>query len=575
MASLDDAPAVADGASGLRFGPWAWTMLAFLGVCAIVATVMDGDTADAAGTLGIFIAMSSAGVLFLRRSRRLQQRERIGWSLVGVGLLIAVSGVVVVAVLFFVGREPPAFGWPDLFFFTAYLLAIGGFASLPHISGTSMHRWRIAFDGLIGAVSIIALAWVFLLNDLRGELEGAPLLLRVIGFTYPFADVALVTAGLVILLRRSAFRFDIRLLLFTLGLAAQAFGDVAFLLSGLGSTFAEARPVYAINLLAAGCFYASAYLLDRTLPHREYAERKVPLWALIMPYGAAAGMIAAFLLHPDDRVLLWATLIVGGLVVARQGVAIKENRQMVEQQRNALVSSISHELRTPLTSIVGFVELLEQEGESMTSSGRQEMVGIVHQQVVYMSRIVADLIMLARGNPNEIQLRIGEVAVAPLIVSSIHSAGIDPATVQVECDDDLVGFFDADRLQQVIVNLTTNAARYGGPRRLITARAQLADLVVEVHDDGPGIPRRYELTIWERFERGPNRLNATVPGSGIGLAVVDAIARAHGGSAGYRRSDRLGGACFTVVFPGRAAHRGGDGLMSAEAMLLSPPARGS
>ncbi|MFO7700727.1 MAG: ATP-binding protein, partial [Acidimicrobiia bacterium] len=66
------------------------------------------------------------------------------------------------------------------------------------------------------------------------------------------------------------------------------------------------------------------------------------------------------------------------------------------------------------------------------------------------------------------------------------------------------------------------------------------------------IPRRHELRVWERFERGPNRLNAAVPGSGIGLAVVQAIAQAHGGTARYVRSADLGGACIIVTLPGRA-----------------------
>ena len=101
------------------------------------------------------------------------------------------------------------------------------------------------------------------------------------------------------------------------------------------------------------------------------------------------------------------------------------------------------------------------------------------------------------------------------------------------------------------MNLLANSFRYGGEHRLVVARAVASDLTFEVHDDGPGVPKKYELVIWDRFERGPNRLNASVPGSGIGLAIVDAIARAHGGAASYRRSDELGGACFSVHLPGR------------------------
>jgi signal transduction histidine kinase len=65
------------------------------------------------------------------------------------------------------------------------------------------------------------------------------------------------------------------------------------------------------------------------------------------------------------------------------------------------------------------------------------------------------------------------------------------------------------------------------------------------------VPKKHELTIWERFERGENRYNANVPGSGIGLAMVRNIAESHGGTASYRRSKRLGGACFVVDLPGR------------------------
>ncbi len=70
------------------------------------------------------------------------------------------------------------------------------------------------------------------------------------------------------------------------------------------------------------------------------------------------------------------------------------------------------------------------------------------------------------------------------------------------------------------------------------------NLVLEVHDNGRGVPKRDHNLMWNRFERGAHRFNAAIPGSGIGLSVVAAITEAHGGVASYRQSERLGGACF-------------------------------
>jgi two-component system sensor histidine kinase BaeS len=107
---------------------------------------------------------------------------------------------------------------------------------------------------------------------------------------------------------------------------------------------------------------------------------------------------------------------------------------------------------------------------------------------------------------------------------------------------------DPERFQQAIVNLVGNAVKYGGGRVLVKVVSG-ENLVVEVHDDGPAVPTKYELVIWNRFERGPRRLDSRVPGSGNGLAIVAKVAQAHGGAAGYRPSEALGGACFFVSIP--------------------------
>ncbi len=110
---------------------------------------------------------------------------------------------------------------------------------------------------------------------------------------------------------------------------------------------------------------------------------------------------------------------------------------------------------------------------------------------------------------------------------------------------------DGDRIVQIIANLLTNAARYGGGKTLLRVAKDGSDLVLEVHDNGPGVAKKYQTVIWDRFERGSHRFSSSVQGSGIGLAIVAAIVGAHKGRTGYRTSEYLGGACFWMVLPDR------------------------
>jgi signal transduction histidine kinase len=309
--------------------------------------------------------------------------------------------------------------------------------------------------------------------------------------------------------------------------------------------------------MATATLIVTGLLLYRTPTHREYPDRGTPWWAMVAPYGAAAIMLAVTVIHvwdsalgPSDLGLLIAAVLVGALVIGRQAAAIRDNRRMVESEREALVSSISHELRTPLTSIVGFLNLYMEEAEDKGQEP-SELIVVVQEESQYMARIVEDLMMLARNDPHTMELRDEPFDVRQQLNVSVRAADIDPESVTIECDPILGVVADRARLQQIVVNLLSNSARYGGPLRLIVATEHDGGLLLEVHDNGHGVPRKHELAIWQRFERGANRLNGAVPGSGIGLAIVDALAKAYNGATGYRRSERLGGACFWVDLPGR------------------------
>lgn len=503
-----------------------------------------------------------AGWLFTRGAGSYDGKERTAWRLIGMAFLLGAAGILAFGLAVGLGYEPPAFGPLDIFFLLAYLTNLAGFWVLPHLQGGPIRRARIFIDGLVGAVSLGVVSWVWFLDDYISRMDQAPGWEVVIGSTYPLVDIATLVVVMVVTLRRSTLRFDPRILLLGAGFSAQAVADLLYLNQGLGNTFSDANPHYSIFLGAVACFVGAGLLIGRRPPAREYAERKTPWWAMIAPYGAAMILILMLVVRmleesgdPQTMELLVGAVLVVLLIIFRQGLAIRETRELVERQRSALVSSISHELRTPLTAMVGFLDILSDSAQEMSDQSRQELTGVVNQQATYMARIVSDLVMLNRKDP-DLGLEERIVDVESVVEPAVASLDLDSGSgVMTEADSELAAHMDPNRIHQVLVNLLTNAARYGGPNRLVVAKRVGHDVVLEVHDDGPGVPKRYELMIWDRFERGAHRYNASTPGSGIGLALVAMLVQAHHGFVGYRRSERLGGACFTVTLPGRARRR--------------------
>jgi signal transduction histidine kinase len=428
---------------------------------------------------------------------------------------------------------------------------------LPHTAGTGWQRIRIGLDAAIGAISVGALAWVFVIDPIVIGLEGAPLAARIFGVLYPLVDVGALIAIVIVTIRRSSLQFDFRMLLLGGALVFQTIGDVSLLVSGTRASLEEAEPIFVAYLAASAFFLLTAMNADRMPAPRAHADRIAPAWAMVVPYAAATIMVLGLMhrlwdggVDTDDRILLVSTVLVVVLVISRQALSIRENRVLVEQQRSDLVSSISHELRTPLTSMVGFVSVL-QDGQDLSRSERSEMIGVVADQAEYLARIVEDLLTFTQGGTDAVDLDVTEQRIPPLIENAILATSIDRNHVDVEVNPTLTALVDGSRIQQILVNLLSNADRYGGDRCLIVASAVGSGLTIEVHDSGPGVPKKHEVVIWERFERGANRYNAGTPGSGIGLAMVKSLAEAHGGRASYRRSKRLGGACFVVELPGR------------------------
>ena len=235
--------------------------------------------------------------------------------------------------------------------------------------------------------------------------------------------------------------------------------------------------------------------------------------------------------------------------------ARSETEQLMHLQRE-FVADASHELRTPLTSILANLELLQDRLARDSGSGdEQEMVDSALRSSRRMSRLVSDLLLLARADAGRTGARrecdLAEVASAAVTevrpVANGHRLTMTEAgPVPVEAN--------ADELHRLTVNLLDNAVRHtpAGTEVRIAVVRRNGDAVLEVSDDGPGIPSGMESQIFSRFVRGPGPADvAGSSGTGLGLAIVKAVANSHGGDVEAGASP-AGGARFTVRLPAAA-----------------------
>ncbi len=217
----------------------------------------------------------------------------------------------------------------------------------------------------------------------------------------------------------------------------------------------------------------------------------------------------------------------------------------MEEQRR-LLSDVSHQLKTPLTIVRGNLELIERLGEPL-SPENQEGLQYALDEISYMSRLIDQLLMLGRTmerdflQPEPVDLRafMADVFAAASVMAPRAWRYVEPP--------DLVLLIDAPKLRGAILNLVENAVKATGEGDEIevAARADPHLLTISVADSGPGVPPGMEAAIFRRFERGSRTY---AKGAGLGLSIVDAVARAHSGAALVGRS-HLGGAEFSVVLP--------------------------
>ncbi len=230
--------------------------------------------------------------------------------------------------------------------------------------------------------------------------------------------------------------------------------------------------------------------------------------------------------------------------------------QLTRQQQD-FVSAVSHELKTPLTSIRMYGEML-REGWA-DEEKKKTYYAYIHDESERLSRLISNVLQLARMTRNELEIDLKPVPVSQLIdgirskiASQIERAGFG---LSMDCDDDTgrqVLQIDPDYFTQIVINLVDNAIKFSAKVdnktiEIQCRRLQDGSVQIGIRDYGPGIPKDQMKRIFKLFYRSENELTRETVGTGIGLALVHQLTQAMSGKIDV--VNRNPGAEFLVAFP--------------------------
>lgn len=348
---------------------------------------------------------------------------------------------------------------------------------------------------------------------------------------------------------------------------AGVFGcDAAVLLPDDG----RLRPIvdHAASFAADGSEIAVAqWVLDHQQPAGRGTDTLPAAQAYYLPLISPEGVLGVLALkHPkideflvsDARSLVeaFASLLAMALerdrlMLESQGASLKANTQ---ELRSTLLASVTHDLRTPLAAIAGASSSLLHGDTSapMASSTRRELLTTIYEESEHVCRLVENLLRLTQLNSDRFALEKQWCPVEEVIGSALHRLDrlLQGRSVTIEMPNELLmGQFDAVLIEQVLINLLENAARYtpSGSPLVLRADHERRGIVIVVEDSGPGIAPHELEAIFETFHRG-SRVHTDSRGAGLGLAICRAIVQAHGGT--ITASNRPeGGAAFRIWLP--------------------------
>jgi len=225
----------------------------------------------------------------------------------------------------------------------------------------------------------------------------------------------------------------------------------------------------------------------------------------------------------------------------------------LSEMRSHFVSSVSHELKTPLTSIRMFAETLRL-GRFTDRKTQEDYLETIVEESERLTRLLDGVLDFSQIEQGRKTYRLRKASTADVVRATVRAVeyplkreGFD---LRVRIEDDAPALLDADAVQQALLNLVVNAMKFSGDSREIDLRLSSQDgqARIEVRDRGVGIPREEQARIFESFYRVETEENRRIPGAGLGLALVEHVAKGHGGRVLVESAPGRG-STFTLELP--------------------------
>jgi len=478
----------------------------------------------------------------------------------------------------------------DLAFFMGYPFLIAGLFTLAR--GWGRPRLGDILDGLIIVVAAAILTGLFLLGPIFGAESSSPLeTVNALGI--PVADVVLL-AGLTQLVFRGRVRsFALRCII--VAILSTLVADPIYSYLSLKGTYTIGMPVDAGWLILYSLWGIAALhpSMARMAFLPETKAETLSLWriaALLTALLAAPGVLIAetALGRTADAydlggVAILTTLLVGMRVVllqrerkavqvelaeserkyrelfqeaegAREALATQNERlREVDGLKDDLIALVSHELRTPLTSIVGYLELVQEDEDELKEEHRSHLE-VVQRNAHRLLGLVSDLLFAAQVQAGRVTLEKDLVSVPELldqaVAAALPAAADRQIDVTVHARDEAEVIGDKQRLAQVLDNLLSNALKFTptGGSVGISVIAREDTVLIEVEDSGIGISAADQKKLFTRFFRTEAAVRKAIKGTGLGLSIVKAIVEGHGGQITVESAENKG-AAFRIVLP--------------------------